>query len=214
MRITNFEQFRKVCPLSHEQVIERLVEHYFSSGTPKRRENTRANLDAIVLSTFKLSKQIGFAKMSMRDLHRECGLSLGGLYNYFESKESLALMIVEALHHIAFDWLPQLAEDNMEDSVRLAQLIRGHIYLSELLRPWFFFVFMESKNLPDENKEKARKVELDFQALLSSLYPHDSLIPAHLMAMMQDWHVKHWKYRNTSIDDFATSVLNIALASR
>lgn len=214
-RCFDFAKFKKDCPLTHDFVIQKLVEQNFSHFKGKRYETAQNNLGAIINSTFELANRIGFAKMSMRDLHKACGLSLGGLYNYFESKEALALMLTDALHFFAIDWLPNLNDPQMNKAQRLERLIRGHIYLSELLRPWFYFVFMESKNLPVKNKQHAREAELNFQRLLEDIYQDDSLAASHLMALMQDWHVKHWKYRNednreASIDTFADSVNEIA----
>lgn len=211
-RCFDYEGFKKDCPLTHDLVIERLAEQNFSAFKGKRHETARQNLSAIVEATFKLANRIGFAKMSMRDLHKECGLSLGGLYNYFESKEALAMMLTDALHYFAFDWLPKLNDKEMSREERLERLVRGHIYLSELLRPWFYFVFMESKNLPTKNKQHARDAELNFQKLLEEIYQEDSFAASHVMALMQDWHVKHWKYRDKPIDVFADSVNEIALS--
>ena len=213
-RCFDFQQFTQLCPLTHEVVIDKLIDRYFTDYSGKRRQNLHHNLVAVIDATFALANQIGFAKMSMRDLHKTCGLSLGGLYNYFDSKEALAMMITEALHHIAFDWLPTVScstgDEDTSRAQQLEQLIRGHIYLSELLRPWFFFVFMEIKNLPEEIKAKARSVELSYQHLLDQLYASQPLPGSHVMALMQDWHIKQWKYRNTSIDEFADSVNRLA----
>jgi len=209
-RCFHFKQFAQDCPLTHTSVVDHLCSEQFPHLTGKRQQKARQNLGAILDATFSLSNEIGFAKMSMRDLHRACGLSLGALYNYFDSKEALAMSITETLNHIAFDWLPRLIQDETLPARRLERLVRGHIYLSELLRPWFYFVFMEIKTLPDAHKQKACDVELRFQSLLDSLYGTPLLPASHVMALMQDWHVKHWKYRQLDIDTFADSVNTIA----
>lgn len=206
----SFKEFQTIAPPTHATIIARLADKHFSPGTEKRRAKAEQNLDAIITATFRLAATIGFARMSMRDLHKESGLSLGGLYNYFESKEALALMITDGLHLIAFDWLPSLTNDSMNNTQQLERLVRGHIYLSETLRPWFYFVFMESKNLPESNKAAARDVELRFQARIAELLDNNTLLASHIMALVQDWHVKHWKYRNVRIDDFADSVVTLS----
>lgn len=209
-RCFDFAPFAKDCPLTQDLVIEKLVQKHFCDFTGKRRDTAKQNLATIINATFELANSMGFAKMSMRDLHKASNISLGGLYNYFENKEALALMLTDALNQIAFDWLPELIDESMPTAEKLERLIRGHIYLSELLRPWFYFVFMESKNLPQKNKAKARETELNFQSLLETILSGNTLAASHLMALMQDWHVKHWKYREYAIDEFADSVNEIA----
>ncbi len=211
LRSFDFNSFERDCPLNHQQVIQNLVSRYFADNSAKRKGKVAQNLEAIVNATFALAAEMGYAKMSMRDLHRRSGLSLGGLYNYFASKEALAMMMTDTLQHIAFDWLPSTLETSMNKEQQLERLVRGHIYLSQILRPWFYFVFMEIKNLPEENRAKARAVELDFQNRIEAIVGQGTLPASHIMALMQDWHVKHWKYRDTPIDEFADSVLAIAL---
>ncbi len=212
-RCFNYAEFQELCPLDNESIIQGLVARHYASASDKRRQKAEENLRAIISATFELAASMGFAKMSMRDLHKASGLSLGGLYNYFESKEALALMITEALHLIAFDWLPSLTNTNMPAEEQIERLLRGHIYLSECLRPWFYFVFMESKNLPEANKACARDVELRFESLLQAHLGDDKLLASHMMALVQDWHVKNWKYKQTDIDAFADSVVALCKAT-
>ncbi|MDX1452392.1 MAG: helix-turn-helix domain-containing protein, partial [Oleiphilaceae bacterium] len=129
----NYQEFLNLCPLDDQRIIQQLISRHFGDLSDKRRQKAEENLQAIITATFELAASIGFAKMSMRDLHKACGMSLGGLYNYFESKEALALMITEALHLIAFEWLPSLTDATQPREKQLERLIRGHIYLSEML---------------------------------------------------------------------------------
>ena len=51
------------------------------------------NLQKIFEATFKLSNTHGFQGMSLRDLSKETGISMGGLYSYIGSKNDLASVI-------------------------------------------------------------------------------------------------------------------------
>lgn len=209
-RCFDFKHFKDNGLITHDTVIEKLVHKNFGSYTLKRQTLAKQNLSIIISATFELANKIGFAKMSMRDLSSASGISLGGLYTYVEGKEALALMVVESLNELALDWLPTFIDEQLNKEEKLERLIRGHIYLSELLRPWFYFSFMENKNLPEKNKAKAREAEHNFQCLLEEIYSGNSLMASHIMALIQDWHVKHWKHKKRSIDVFADSVNNIA----
>lgn len=86
---------------------------------------------------------------------------------------------------------------------RLDSTLRGHIFISELLRPWFYFVFMELRTLSASQKTIARYSEMSFQDELSRLYIEAGLTyeenahlrAAHCVALIQDWYVKRWKYQ-------------------
>ncbi len=47
------------------------------------------NLVKIINAALKLCNRTGFAAMTLRDLSKEAGLSMGALYTYFTSKEEL-----------------------------------------------------------------------------------------------------------------------------
>ena len=51
------------------------------------------NLEKIFTATFRLANSKGFQAMSLRDLSKETGISMGGLYAYIGSKNDLASVI-------------------------------------------------------------------------------------------------------------------------
>ncbi|MFN6942709.1 MAG: helix-turn-helix domain-containing protein, partial [Parvibaculum sp.] len=53
-----------------------------------------AKLSKIIEATLKLSNRQGFQAMSLRDLAAAAGLSMGGLYSYFDGKDTLLVMIL------------------------------------------------------------------------------------------------------------------------
>jgi hypothetical protein len=99
---------------------------------------------------------------------------------------------------------------------RLEALVRGTIYLSEILQPWFYFVFMDSRVLNFEQRGMAKNSELSVQTYIASILDelrpappgNTTLLAAHIVSMFQDWYVKRWKYRaaKVNVDDFADSI--------
>ena len=100
---------------------------------------------------------------------------------------------------------------------RLESLVRATIYQSEILQPWFYFVYMDSRVLNFEQRGMAKQSELAIQAIMASYIEEikpapagdATLISGHIVALFQDWYVKRWKYRAAKlhVDDFADSVL-------
>src|ERR1700760_1355591 len=59
--------------------------------TGKRSENKEKKKKAILAAALKLFAEKGFYKTSTRAISRKAGIAEGTLFNYFETKEDLAL---------------------------------------------------------------------------------------------------------------------------
>lgn len=212
----NFEQFQKMTPLNGENIWEYILDRHAGRIGVKRRKPALENLERIFVATFRLANDVGFRAMSLRDLCRETGLSMGGLYGYITSKDQLAEMIEDVVRH-ATQALPLLFADVKLPLDRLEAMIRSSIYLSEVLQPWFYFVFMDSRVLQVEQRSMAKNSELFVQTLIAATIAEiepkpqgdPTLLAAHCLALFQDWYVKRWKYRaaKVNVDDFADSTV-------
>lgn len=210
-RLFNFQEYLTRNPISHELLIERLFESRFEGHEGSRRVAALERLSTIINATFKLSNQMGFAQMSMRDLNKECGFSIGTLYNSFESKNDLAEMITRALHHINTERLPKIINPALTREQQLETLLRSYIYLAHVLHKWFLFVFHEYKNLPESTQRSAIVNEMNYQAHLDRIFGCDRYPSSHLLPMIQDWFLKQWKHRGEDVDHYADRIVRIGL---
>lgn len=214
----DFKQFRATTPLDGNTIWAWLFTRNAQRMTVKRARPALENLEKIFAATFRLANEVGFRAMTLRDLCRETGLSMGGLYGYISSKDQLAEMIEDVVRHASGavpEWYAQV-EDPLE---RLEAMVRGWIYLSELLQPWFYFVYMDSRALGPEQRAMAKESELNVQAVIADTIRqaapgrpcNPELLAAHCLAAFQDWYVKRWKYRaaRVDVDDFAASVVAV-----
>ena len=205
-------------PLDGANIWAYLLDHNAERITVKRRKPGLENLERIFKATFKLANEVGFRAMNLRDLCQETGLSMGGLYGYISNKDQLAEMIEDVVRHATLE-MPRLFDDVVEPLDKLEALVRASIYVSEILQPWFYFVFMDSRVLQAAQRTTAKESELYVQALFAGVIaqlpqrPEGSpeLQAAHIMAMFQDWYVKRWKYRAADIspDQFADSAVRM-----
>ncbi len=212
----DFEQFQQMTPLNGETIWTYLVERHAERIGVKRRKPALENMEKIFVATFRLANEVGFRAMSLRDLCRETGLSMGGLYGYIEGKDQLAEMIEDVVRHTTTE-LPRMVAHLDSPRERLEGFARATIYLSEILQPWFYFVFMDSRVLNHGQRSMAKASELAAQTHIAGLIEEikplaggDSmLLAAHFLSMFQDWYVKRWKYRaaKVNVDDFANSVV-------
>ncbi|ELX08284.1 hypothetical protein Jab_2c03300 [Janthinobacterium sp. HH01] len=205
-------------PLDGVNIWAYLLDHNAERITVKRRKPALENLERIFRATFKLANDVGFRAMNLRDLCQETGLSMGGLYGYISGKDQLAEMIEDVVRHATLE-MPRLFSEIAEPLDKLEALMRASIYVSEILQPWFYFVFMDSRVLQAAQRTTAKESELYVQALFADVIaqipqrPEGSpeLLAAHVMAMFQDWYVKRWKYRAADIspDQFADSAVRM-----
>jgi AcrR family transcriptional regulator len=212
----DFDQFQTMTPLNGETIWTYLVDRHAERIGVKRRKPALENMEKIFVATFRLANEVGFRAMSLRDLCRETGLSMGGLYGYIEGKDQLAEMIEDVVRQTTYE-LPRMFAHVEAPLERLESLVRGTIYLSEILQPWFYFVYMDSRVLNFEQRNMAKNSELAIQTLIASLLDElrpapagDSILLAgHIVALFQDWYLKRWKYKaaKVGVDEFADSVL-------
>lgn len=220
----NYAGFTKNAGVSHGDFCREMLAANRQAIKPKKDAVAMKNLNRILRATLKLGNQKGFRAMSMRDLSRDSGLSMGALYDYFDGKDDLLEMIQAAGRRITGRILRDCLDQSQDPAHSLAAAIRGHIYLSEAMREWFFFSYMEARHLGDGEKQKATDSELYTERLFAQIIrkgnrqgafaaSDPNLIAALVKAMVQDWYLKRGKYakRRVGVDRFANRVVEAAL---
>lgn len=217
-----FAQFKRVNPIPPDALWELVYARNAHAIKVKRIPAALSNLRSIFEATFQLANQVGFGAMTLRDLSQATGLSMGGLYGYLQSKDALAAMVEDLIRHIGSEIPRWFDQDTLPPLVRLDSSLRAHVFMSELLQPWFYFVYMESRVLASEERKVARTAELDFQMAMAEQIRQVRamdvreafLLAAHLQSVTQDWYVKRWKYRaeKISVDEFANSLSSMVAA--
>jgi AcrR family transcriptional regulator len=186
-----------------------------------KKENTVVrNLEKIFEATLKISNKKGFQAMSMRNLSQESGLSMGALYAYFPGKEELLEMLQRQHSNIMSRIFEDRLKNNMDAAEKLETAIRTHIYLSEAMQPWFYFAYMEVKNMPRAKQEKSMAGELASEKIFYDILlegfekkvfrdKNHQMIASLLKALLQDWYLKRWKYRarKISVDEYADFIV-------
>ena len=225
----SFVAFKKQMPFNQSSIY-RLVFRAFSNRIQVRREEAAVpNLEKILKATFRLSGRHSFDAMSLRDLSKETGISMGGLYNYIGSKEDLAHMI-ESFMDIHVRNTGRAFVDRIDDlQDRLETTIRVYIYMGEIFLPWYQFIFMETKSMTKRQKEMAKGMEIRDVKMFRELVEagqaqglFDPLIDSNMVAssilvMIQNWYLKNWRFTREGVSaddyaDFTVSAVNKLLA--
>ena len=215
-----------------EQVNARKQKHFLElfaknreSFQIKKEKTIAKNLERIFAATLKISNEKGFHAMSMRDLSRETNLSTGALYNYFSGKEDLLTMMQAQRRAITRHFLVTAIDAGKTPVEKLRAAITTHLYLSEIMQPWFYFSYMEAKNLYPQERQAAIQSEQNTEKMFTSILEDgvgqgifecgDCLMTASMIkAMLQDWYLKRSKYSHRKVSVIQYSRFLIAFLEK
>jgi len=133
--------------------------HPLTHTDSSKGERTRAD---IIKAAHDLIIQNGYHGTSMRQIAKQAGIALGGIYNHFASKEDIFREVVLAYHpyHEIFPLLANAQYTNIEDLLRHTIVLIDETLASrpELINLMFIeMVELQSKHIPD---------------LLEKIFPH------------------------------------------
>lgn len=206
----DYESFKHALSLSKTEICRELFRENAGLIRIKKEHVAVGNLVRIIDSTLRLANANGFHAMSLRDLSADSGMSLGGLYAYIRNKEDLIHLIQRHGFKLTHRTMLRYTEPVADPREKLATAIRTHLYLSELMRAWFYFSYMEAKNLPEKEKREAIAAEVDIETIFCGIIeegvqagvfrPVNARLSASILkAMLQDWYLKRGKYRRQDV---------------
>ena len=173
------------------------------------------NLEKIILAALDIGRRKGFHSTTTRDLAVASGLSMGAIYSYVESKETLLRMILAGVDHAVENAIVPFDQGEQDDpALRLHGLIRRHIEVSDVLQRWFAFAFLEVKAFDKGAREKVLQSELRNEGLMADAIAAGIArgmfidlpplaVAAMIMPLLQDWYIKRWKFRKRGISSAA-----------
>jgi len=195
---------------STEALCARILERHRDSVRVQKPHVAVANLVRIIEATLKLSNRQGFHATSLRDLAQASGLSMGGLYSYFDNKTTLLSMILGEVSTTVNEVLTAAPDEIAEDP---------RLRLTEAMQPWFVFAYMEAKSFPAAERRMAIDSEAATEEIFAAVLRRGvergtfavtdiELTASLIKPLLQDWYVKRTKYRRrgTGIDDYIAAV--------
>ncbi len=218
----DFDVFKNRVNMSKENMSREFFRENRDRIKIKKEPVAVKNLMKISEATLSLSNEKGFSAMSMRDLSARAGLSMGALYSYFSNKDELLDMIQQQSLRVAARVLVDQLTGIDDPLLKLKQAIYAHLYLSEIMHPWFYFSYMEAKNLTKQVQKKAIGLELFTEKIFIDIIEqgkqdrtfkevNKELVAAMIKAILQDWYLKRWKYemRNISVEQYARFLIDL-----
>ncbi len=180
------------------------------------------NLQKIFDATFLMSPKTGFEAMSLRDLSAETGLSMGGLYSSISSKEAIVIIVKDVVAVICGE-IVELSRSQKDPIDALQTLVRGYLYASTFMQPWFNFLYFETKSLPQLEQEASTNLELEqvsaMADVLKRLNPEATIdvdfVSTMALSLIQERYLKPWKYHQptSTVDQYADDCLALIYKS-
>jgi TetR/AcrR family transcriptional regulator, cholesterol catabolism regulator len=217
-----FDEFKKIVSISKKEISRQIWETNRSAIKVKKEEKVIENLIKIFDAALEISNAKGFQTMSMRDLSAKSGLSMGAIYSYFSSKDELLHLLQMQGRQIANKILNDQISLVKGPAQKLRIAIQTHVYLSEIMQQWFYFSYIEARNLAKDERKRAIESELYTEKIFIDILTEGAklgvfkisnviLTASLIKAMLQDWYLKRWKYqkRKINVDDYAELIIGI-----
>jgi len=96
----------------------------------KERENLR-HKEEILAAALKLFSDKGFYNVSMQEIAEQSEFSVGTLYKFFESKESLFAALIRSCAHRVSDILIPILDEKADDKQKITNYIEAHKQIIE-----------------------------------------------------------------------------------
>jgi AcrR family transcriptional regulator len=178
--------------------------------------DTEAKLQHILRHSAHTFAEQGFGAASMRDISRATGVSLSGLYHYFESKQELLYLIQNTTFKFILERLQSRLETVEDPEMRLRVLVQNHIEYF-LSHPNEMKVLShEEEALVAPYREEVAGIKRRYYALAREIF--DSLAAGGLaedlnprIAVLSLFGMMNWVYKwhNTKIDPSAQELTNV-----
>jgi TetR/AcrR family transcriptional regulator, cholesterol catabolism regulator len=152
----------------------------------------------------------GYEGASMRDLSRATGMSLAGLYHYFESKEELLYLIQKHTFSTMIETLRRKLQGSSEPEERLRIFIRNHLEYSLANKEAMKVLVHEDDTLRDERGAEVAAIKRDYYRicldLLEDLRRSRGLEFSGRLAVLSLFGMINWIYtwHNPRVDPDAT----------
>lgn len=205
IELGSFADFVASFPLAEDRLYNAVFERNGDLVKTQKPRFAVANLEKILSSTFEVSAVSGFDRMSLRDLSRQTGMSMGAIYSCISKKEDIAVMIADIVK-LSNSYAIQHGMQGDTAWSQIERAVRYHLYASTVLQAWYFFLYFETRSLPEQEQLESKQIELDSidaieKAIVNGIASGEfNTIDARMVAntivvLLEDWYLKPWKTR-------------------
>ena len=208
--VSSFESYQKSFTLKGDKLYEKIYEQNKAYIKIKKSHVATANLKRIFAAAFKLSSQMSFHAMSLRDLAQSTGVSMGSIYSCISKKENITVIVKNLVKEVSEEYMI-IGRRESDTWSKLETTIRMQFYSSCILQPWLFFLYFETRSLPEKHQRESKQIELNSIANYKSIIESGikdgtfetrqaDFIAQNILVLIQDWYLKPWKNKARGIE--------------
>ena len=172
-----------------------------SDRSPDARATYDERLNRILEAATDLIARVGYEKAPMREVAREAGVSLAGLYYYFDSKERMLFLIQFRTFNSLVNNLREKLHGLADPIEQLRVMVRAHVDYFAANMAALKVCSHELDSLTGESYEQARRLRRDYHNLTRAIvhrifdaHAPDSTLDRQV-ATMSLFGMLNWLYR-------------------
>ncbi|MDA8354623.1 MAG: TetR/AcrR family transcriptional regulator [Firmicutes bacterium] len=150
----------------------------------------------------------GFHKTTTREIARECGLSIGTMYEYIQSKEDVLYLVCDYIHSELEARLKKALDQEGTGRERLTRAIAQHFKAMDAMRDDVLLIYQETKSLPKDAMSYVLKKEEEITSLFEAVLQRGiqdgtlnldqssvKLMAHNIMVLGEMWTFRGWVLR-------------------
>lgn len=126
-------------------------------------------LDTLLGTAARVFAEKGYHPTTMRDLARETGMSLAGMYHYVRGKEQLLYLVQDRCFSAVISGATRAVAEETEPGPRLAAFIKHHVTFFASHMPEMKVLSHEAESLEGEALKRVLALKRRYVALLTEL---------------------------------------------
>jgi TetR/AcrR family transcriptional regulator, cholesterol catabolism regulator len=171
----------------------------------KNRKLVEKRRQQIIRGACDLFVRKGFHRTTTREIARECGLSIGTMYEYIQSKEDVLYLVCDHIHSELESRLKSALAETGSGREGLTKAIAQHFRVMAEMSDDVLLIYQETKSLPGEAMSYVLKKEEEITSLFEeilqrgirdgtlTLDPSVVKLMAHnIMVLGQMWTFRRW----------------------
>jgi len=116
----------------------------------------------IAVGASRILIEKGYHTTTIREIAKECNMSMGQLYHYITTKDDVLYFVFEEMHKLWFAHMQQSDIEQLKDPVeKLRKALYHTISFSAANKKLVQFIFTESKSLDKKHLRSILKIESD-----------------------------------------------------
>jgi AcrR family transcriptional regulator len=162
----------------------------------------------IIEGAVRLFVEKGFHKTTTREIARACGLSIGTMYEYIQSKEDVLYLVCEHIHSELEERLREAVSPQDSGLESLRKCLKQLFTVMDAMSSSVLLIYQETKSLPKDKMayvlSKEEEITSIFESILEKgmrdgtiqIDPSSVKLMAHnIMVMGQMWTFRRWALR-------------------